>query len=61
MMKEKRGEPLTYKSFVIQTWPLDHIVCGGGGVAIVYTKNEFFGLKWYLDNYSAQRIIELAE
>ena len=28
MMRERRVEPLTYKSFVIQTWPMGHIVCG---------------------------------
>ena len=29
MMREERGEPLTYKSFFIQTWPMGHIVCRG--------------------------------
>ena len=39
--REERREPLTYKSFFIQTWPMGHNVCG----VIVYTKNEFFGPK----------------
>ena len=29
--------------------------------AIVYIKNDFFGPKWCLDNYSAQKIMEWAE
>ena len=39
MMREERGEPLTYKSFFIQTWPMGLIVCKG---AIAYTKMNFW-------------------
>ena len=36
MMKEKIEESFIYKSFVIQTWPMSHIVCGGGGIKMVF-------------------------
>ena len=48
MMREEIREPLTYKSFFIQTWPKCHFFFffgergggGGGGLAIVYTKKK---------------------
>ena len=58
MMIEERGEHLTYKSFFSYKHGPWAILYGGGGGAIVYTKNKFFGPKWCLDNYSAQRVVE---
>ena len=59
MMREERREPLTYKSF-FHTNMTHEPYCMRA--LIVYTKNAFFFLlKWCLDNYSAQRVVELAE
>ena len=44
MMREERREPLTYKRFFIQTYPMGHIVFGGGegGRGQLFTQKMIF-------------------
>ena len=53
MMREKKREPLTYKNFFIQKWPMDHIVCEGQ----LFTLKMNFLAQMYLNNNSAQKVV----
>ena len=58
MMREDRGKLLIYKGFFHTNMAHELYFMRE---AIGSIKNEFFGPKWCLDNYSAQRIVESAE